>query len=203
MKRNLCILGLLAFMGLQAQTGKVGINTDAPTEILDVEGTLRVRDLPAEGGNIYNSTTSTTKTATFTPKYNIVADANGVLGKEEVSASGASSGITPIFMKRRYTTGDWPSGRGRVGTDTGVSHTEYDAILTINGIKRSASTESGMALFYQDGHGLELDLMKGNSGTWRVVGDIGGMNEEWQFTILFIKRDFMIESNDTPTAISK
>lgn len=62
--------------------GKVGINTDAPKETLEVSGTMKVVDLPTAGANkIYNG--AATKTGTFTPTKQVVADANGVLGARE------------------------------------------------------------------------------------------------------------------------
>lgn len=46
MKRNLFLVAILASVAtINAQTGNVGINTQQPTETLDVNGTLRVRAL--------------------------------------------------------------------------------------------------------------------------------------------------------------
>ena len=63
----------------------VGTSTTAPTEILDVNGTARVRNLPANGAAnaIYtqsNGAASATQNQTFTATKTVVADANGVLG---------------------------------------------------------------------------------------------------------------------------
>lgn len=63
--------------------GKVGINTDAPKETLEVSGTMKVVDLPTAGANkIYNG--AATKTGTFTPTKQVVADANGVFGTQDL-----------------------------------------------------------------------------------------------------------------------
>lgn len=78
------LLALLCVMSLQAnaQTNKVGVNTTTPTEILDVNGTMRVRDLPDERGLKYNG--GTNKNYGFSPQYMVVADAGGVLGRENM-----------------------------------------------------------------------------------------------------------------------
>lgn len=65
--------------------GQVGVNTQEPTEILDVNGTMRVRDLPENGETnaIYtqpNGERSENKDQTFTATRTVVADNNGVLG---------------------------------------------------------------------------------------------------------------------------
>lgn len=61
---------------VDAQQEKTGINTDAPTEALDVNGKLRVRDLP-------------NKLDTHTPVY---ADEKGILYKAKPSGSSGGSG---------------------------------------------------------------------------------------------------------------
>lgn len=72
-----------AFAQSTTPTGKVGVNTDAPKETLEVSGTMKVADLPTAGANkIYNG--ADTKTGTFTPTKQVVADADGVLGAREL-----------------------------------------------------------------------------------------------------------------------
>ena len=75
---------LLASVYFNAQTGKVGINTNSPKETLDVNGTLKVGDLPTNGtaNAIYNG--GKNKSTTFTATNMVVADANGVLGKTSI-----------------------------------------------------------------------------------------------------------------------
>lgn len=79
------LLALLCVMSLQANaqttTNKVGVNTNGPAEILDVNGTMRVRDLPANNtaNAIYNG--SNTKTQSFIATHTVVADRRGVLGR--------------------------------------------------------------------------------------------------------------------------
>ena len=78
---------LLASVYFNAQTtatGKVGINTITPKETLDVNGTLKVGNLPTNGmaNAIYNG--GKNKSTTFTATNMVVADANGVLGKTNI-----------------------------------------------------------------------------------------------------------------------
>ncbi len=68
----------------QTNSSKVGVNTRTPTEVLHVEGTARVKDLPNNGANsIYTKTDGTASNAKdqkFTAEKMVVADKNGVLG---------------------------------------------------------------------------------------------------------------------------
>lgn len=76
-----CGMLLLAAAYFNAQTtGKVGINTNAPTETLEVNGTLKVGTLPANGAKkaIYNG--QNTKNTDFTATKTLVADNNGTIG---------------------------------------------------------------------------------------------------------------------------
>ena len=84
-----CGMLLLAAAYFNAQTtGKVGINTNAPKETLEVNGTLKVDTLPTNGANnaIYNGQNA--KNATFTATHMVVSDTNGVLGKHSLGEVG-------------------------------------------------------------------------------------------------------------------
>lgn len=211
MKKQLCILGLLGFMGLQAQTGKVGVNTETPTEILDVNGTVRVRSLPAEGTvGIHTTGTNTasdTANQTFTPTKFVVADENGVLGVStsqqlgditngNASNATADNNSTAMFVKKIYRAADWPSGRnGATGADTGFSTDKWEAILTITKFGRIAG-DAGNEFLGKKNSGtqtpaLQLDIFK-NGGTWRIMGDIPDIEEEWEFTVLFINKNYIV-----------
>lgn len=48
-KKFLLFISLIVFANGFAQSGKVGVNTTTPTETLDVNGTLRVRNIPSLG----------------------------------------------------------------------------------------------------------------------------------------------------------
>lgn len=88
MKKRILSLAFVAvaatvFAQSTTPTGKVGVNTDAPKETLEVSGTMKVADLPTAGVNkIYNG--AATKTGTFTPTKQVVADANGVFGTQDL-----------------------------------------------------------------------------------------------------------------------
>ena len=76
-----CGMLLLAAVYFNAQTtGKVGINTNAPKETLEVNGTLKIDTLPTNGANnaIYNGQNA--KNATFTATKTLVADNDGTIG---------------------------------------------------------------------------------------------------------------------------
>ncbi|GEN66339.1 hypothetical protein [Chryseobacterium rhizosphaerae] len=86
---------------------QVGINTPNPTEILDVNGIERVRELPKH--NSINAiftkpdgTKSESKNQTFTATKMVVADANGVLGYVDWSPT-----TIPGGLKKRVTIGYW------------------------------------------------------------------------------------------------
>lgn len=85
MKKLLFLLSVIVVVSLKSQ-GKVGVNTSTPTEVSDINGTLRVRSLPNNGtaNAIYttgtNTNSGTTPTQTFNAVNTVVLDANGVLG---------------------------------------------------------------------------------------------------------------------------
>ncbi|WP_419869793.1 hypothetical protein [Chryseobacterium sp. CT-SW4] len=111
MKKTLLLAILSISFLINAQTGKVGINTSSPTENLHVNGTLRLGSLPTNGtaNSIYtinsststNGTSSTTKDQTFTQDKILVVDANGVVGKADIptfSSSGPTKFISGIIL---------------------------------------------------------------------------------------------------------
>lgn len=72
------------FTTANAKLGMLTSATALPTENFDVNGTARVRNLPAANGLIYTNNTSAAGSATkdqaFVPANTVVADKNGVLG---------------------------------------------------------------------------------------------------------------------------
>ncbi|MRJ09594.1 hypothetical protein EDL98_00620 [Ornithobacterium rhinotracheale] len=88
MKVKFTLLGVCLLGGVlinAQQKGKVGVNTDKPTETLQVDGTLRVTDLPQnEAKNAINTNTrgedAGAKNQTFNATKTLVVDANGVVG---------------------------------------------------------------------------------------------------------------------------
>ena len=76
-------------------TGKVGINTTAPTETLDVKGKVRIQELYIDG-------TQTGNKVNFSSTNVVTADDNGVLGKRTLSSIIAAQ--TPNFPWRKVGT---------------------------------------------------------------------------------------------------
>lgn len=82
MKKYIILLALI--IGYQANA-QVGIETDKPTEALDINGIVRVRNLPTDGATNAirtnpDGTASSANNQTFTATKMVVADNNGVLG---------------------------------------------------------------------------------------------------------------------------
>lgn len=77
-------LMLLATSLAFAQTGKVGINTERPTETLQIQGTTRITDLPINTEGLITTKTdgteSTNKDQVFSATKTLVVDENGVVG---------------------------------------------------------------------------------------------------------------------------
>lgn len=128
--------------------GKVGITTNNPTEILDVDGTTRLRNLPENGSTevIYtqpNGSASSTQNQAFVATRTVVADENGVLGYVQgvpVSMSvGAIEGIncsTAVLEPGTYTSGTPYNGYLKVKYTGGNGGTYASgATVTINGLE--------------------------------------------------------------------
>ncbi len=128
MKQIFTLCSCILISSLNAQSGKVGVNTSTPTEILDISGTARVRELPEKdaANAIYTTgtnTSSTTKTSTFTPTKTVVADNNGVLGVVNglPSGTGVGGGTNgPTFDWAPYSK--WLDGTGRAGANGNMTN---------------------------------------------------------------------------------
>lgn len=93
MRNYLLVVFIIGFYFSFAQ---VGVDTDTPTEKLDVEGTARVRDLPVNGtenaiSTLPDGTNSPTQDQTFKATKTVVVDDNGVLGVENTLPSSMKS----------------------------------------------------------------------------------------------------------------
>lgn len=81
----LCFCGAVG-VSAQSSVNKVSINTHSQSEILYVNGTVRILSLPKDGATsgIYTRADGTVSTAAdqpFQAKHEVVADGNGVLGR--------------------------------------------------------------------------------------------------------------------------
>ena len=83
-------------------TGKVGINTTAPTETLDVKGHVRIQGLYSENDQTGTKLSETDDNKTFTATDVVTANANGVLGKKPLSDIIAAQ--TPNFPWKKVGT---------------------------------------------------------------------------------------------------
>lgn len=93
MKYSLSIvLSLFSMLGFAQQF--VGVNTNDPTETMDVDGTVRIRILPEhkQVNAVRVNGTEVNPTGTFNAKYLVVSNENGVLGRS------SSLGIFPFYM---------------------------------------------------------------------------------------------------------
>ncbi|SFN74439.1 hypothetical protein SAMN05421594_4081 [Chryseobacterium oleae] len=213
--KHLKLLFSILFAGstnlLAAQTGKAGVDTNTPTENLDVKGTLRIRSLPNTGvaNSIYTTGTDThsrtSPTQTFTAATPLLMNNDGVVGRTTFSdvvpnnttPSGFNSldASTSMMVIKRFTIGDWASGQGgNLGFDTGMSVSSWEAIISgwmttlvtdVNNIPVSSIFRTE----YQ--FGFRLRAQGASSGTWRILGDISFFNETQFVDVLFIKKKYV------------
>lgn len=217
MKKIIILGSVVLSLGLQAQLNKAGINTAQPTEVLDVNGTMRVRDIQIDGTTnaLYNG--SATKSTTFTATNVMMTDANGNLGKalnkdlipnKNYTGFNALDNSTAIFVTRQYTVGDWPSQNG--GFDTGMSTTKWEAILSNISYqlaeRYTTSNNSDAnnphintfltAVFGSEGTATTVQTfgwaLGKNSGTWRIIGDFNSIKEQpTKIDIIFINKKYV------------
>ena len=115
-----------------AQTnGKVGVNTSLPTEIFDVNGTLRVRSIPVNNKvGVFtkpDGTASTAKDQLFTGISTLMIDKNGVIGSYgDPTSATPTKPINYVPYKITTTSADeWIN-----DFDTKISTSLYTMILT-------------------------------------------------------------------------
>lgn len=191
---------------------KVGINTKTPTEILDVNETMRVRTIPNNKAT-YVDGTGTSKTYTAISPV-VVSDNYNVVGRttkadlvpnNTTSDFNTSDNSTAMFVIRRFKIGDWPSASGNVGTALGVyvpnttdptklvlvegstmSTAKWDAILSNVGFGFTKADEVKNVFNQKHLHSWQL-IRK--DGVWKIWGDINGMQEKSDYVdVLFIRK---------------
>lgn len=185
---------------IKAQNKKVGIGTQYPTEILDVNGTMRVRDIPAIGSSHTDANGNTTAFSGTSPvvssnNYNIV----GKTTKAEFVPNNINTNFnttnnsSAMFVIKRYAIGDWPSKSGDVGMPTGMDGGKWEAIMS--NVSFSFTLIQQLSNVFNENH-LHSWSMFVNAptgpfpgGEWRIVGDINGVQEKSDYVdILFIKK---------------
>lgn len=184
MRRKLTFLGLLAFVGLQAQEGNVGINTPNATENLDVNGTVRVRDL-------VDTKKQDAQGQTFTPIGTVMTDSNGVLGIKRIPQPGEApkkgADSPAFFIKKTYVS------NGEITNyDTGFSADVWSAFITVNGYQ-ATQDNADLRFGQRIGDGINVFLNKNASNNWIIeradIPEVTG--EKWTLTILFVKNNFV------------
>lgn len=139
MKTSFFSLGFLCISSFCLS--QVGINTNAPTTSLDVNGTQRVRAL--------NNATSD---ATY--MRNVVADANGNLG---YTSRSSGKPTPPIF------NGSMAINAAPVAVASGVSITEFTPIITT--ISSVSDVNLPTYRFFDSGGNIMIDLLTPNNTT--------------------------------------
>lgn len=178
---------------IYAQNKNVGIGTETPTEVLDVIETMRVRNLPNDGAS-YTDGTGVTKTFTaLTPIVNSATqNVVGKTNKADLVPNNTTTGFDTtdnskaMFVIKRFAVGDWPSQPGNVGIDTGMSSTKWEAVMSNVGF--TFTTIQAIQNVFNELH-LHSWTLFDNNTTWRITGDINGVNEKSDYVdILFIRK---------------
>lgn len=192
----IAVLGLIN-ISLSAQ---VGINTATPTEIYDIDGTVRVRSIPTIGtaNSIYttgtNTQSGTAPTQTFNGSNIVYTDANGVLGRSTTTTANlipnnATTGFnttntsTAMFVIKRFAVPDFPN----AGYDTGMDLTRWEPVMSnimftfTNGIALTSVYNTGGRVSYR---------LQATGTTWKIIGDVNGVEENSFVDVLFINKTF-------------
>ncbi|MGV4413709.1 hypothetical protein [Chryseobacterium sp. T1] len=202
MKKFNTVLFIVLSVFFYKVSAQIGINSATPTEVLDVNGTTRIRSLPPIGtsNSIYTTGTDTSNGLAPSEVFNgstmIYSDANGVLGKSTSTTSNlmpnntttgfnTSDTSTAMFVIKRFTVADWPSSGG--GLSTGMSVAGWEAIMSniqFN-IPTNASTENIFAANALHNY----RLLGPANDVWKIIGDINAISDgNKSVDILFIKK---------------
>lgn len=207
-----CVLGCAYFNAQNTQKDKVGINTKTPTEVLDVNETMRVRTIPNHGTS-YVDGTGATKTYTAVSPV-VISDSYNVVGRttkadlvpnNTTSDFDTTDNSTAMFVIKRFKIGDWPSASGNAGTALGVytpnpdtskppilvagttmSTAKWDAILSNVGFGFSKHDDVKNVFNQLRLHSWQLT---NKDSVWKIWGDINGMQEKSDYVdVLFIRK---------------
>ncbi|MCK0194584.1 hypothetical protein [Ornithobacterium rhinotracheale] len=148
------------------EEGRVGINTDSPTENLDIVGTLRVRNLPESGvgkiiGTSQNGELSTEK-QTFRATKMVVADSHGVLGTAELSESTGLNSLSlyssSVNTDNENVTVDLSKSNARVFVINDVSTNDQGGNMTTVVLPKNRNTPNETRI-------IRLMIIPVNGGT--------------------------------------
>lgn len=191
---------------------QVGINTNTPTESLDVNGTMRVRSLPTDGqaNSIHttgtNTSSGTIPTQTFVYDKPMVFDKNGVMGvtsysnlvpnNTTINFNSTTNASPAMFVVKRFRLVDDVGGlQGKyhpslIGYDTDMNVNDWQAIVSNISFKFLTETQLTEAQFKIDNFFNYRIRGKAND-KWYIVGDIINLQEEAYIDVLFIKSAFV------------
>lgn len=200
-----CVLGGTFFNAQNTNKDKVGINTTTPTEVLDVNETMRVRTVPNHGTNYVDGAGASKTYTSVSPV--VVSDNYNVVGrttKADLVPNNTTTGFntsdnsTAMFVIRRFKIGDWPSAGGNAATTLGVytggildltstmSTAKWDAILSNVGFSFSKADDVNNV--FNGGH-LHSWQLTNKDSVWKIWGDINGMQEKSDYVdVLFIRK---------------
>ena len=181
---------------------KTGINTNTPTEIFDVNGTLRVRTIDNNTGSI-NGTSGLQEwnsLAASNDTYNVIGVNNNgnMVPLVNSSSKDTSNASSSMFVIKRFKIGDWPSQNGNVGINTGMSSKKWSAIMSNVGYTFTVIDDVNDV--FKGKHLMEWGLFD-NGTTWRIYGDIKGVQEKSDFVdILFINKAVVAQMTRTTSS---
>lgn len=202
-----CGMLLLAAVYFNAQTtGKVGINTNAPKETLEVNGTLKVGTLPANGAKkaIYNG--QNTKNTDFTATKTLVADNNGTIGVIDGIAkttepwqvvggtTQATSNTDNIYQNGNVGIGNFGQGKSISNKLEVGGSTKLDGALNVTGnstlggsLSVTGQTTLGNALSASSSVGTagQVLMSKGDNSApeWKSLKDAKGVVSETELKL--------------------
>lgn len=202
-----CGMLLLAAVYFNAQTtGKVGINTNAPTETLEVNGTLKIDTLPTNGANnaIYNGQNA--KNTTFTATKTLVADNNGTIGVIDGIAkttepwqvvggtTQATSNTDNIYQNGNVGIGSFGQGKSISNKLEVGGSTKLDGALNVTGnstldgtLSVKGQTTLGNALSASSSVGTagQVLMSKGENSApeWKSLKDAKGVVSETELKL--------------------
>lgn len=197
-KQTSLLITLIIGSILKAQ---FGINTNTPTEIADVNGTLRVRSLPTPGttNSIYTTGTNTNSgsnpTQTFNGSTVIASDNNGVLGKMNTNnlvpitpLTDTSNNSTAMFVIKRYAIGDYPT------FDTEMSVSKWEPIISNVMFNHHTGNTVPGTYYYNGEFGYQI-YSDDNEPNWIIHGDINQVDESSVTDVLFINKNYVSGDN--------
>ena len=202
-----CGMLLLAAAYFNAQTtGKVGINTNAPKETLEVNGTLKIGTLPANGAKkaIYNG--QNTKNTDFTATKTLVADNNGTIGVIDGIAkttepwqvvggtTQATSNTDNIYQNGNVGIGSFGQGKSISNKLEVGGSTKLDGALNVTGnstldgtLSVKGQTTLGNALSASSSVGTagQVLMSKGENSApeWKSLKDATGVVSETELKL--------------------